>query len=350
MKAIILERRGDEVAVLREDGLFARARHAGEIGETIELAEKVIAFPKKRHRGWMRTAVAAMLVLAITGGTLGYMGGTASAYVSLDVADSAIELSVNHFGRVIAVRALDETTEIFAEKLSGEVRSRPVESALDITMERLQNEGYLGEESGTVVVGVATDNGRRAAELKEFAERAIGRGGGHTAYVSELSRAEREQAMDAHCSAGRFGFERDHKEIPAQTETAPETRTEPEQPAEPAIPTGGAESNVTDAGSLQNIGQSVPEQGQPPQYGVQPTPGQEQFPQNVEQPTPEQDLPPREGEQPTPGQMQLPQDVGQSAPEQMQPPQSGEQPTQGQGQPSQNNGQGMPGEHGTNGQ
>lgn len=207
MKAIILERRGELAALLREDGTFVQARVGGAVGETVELSEKAVAFPAKRR--WMRSAVAALLALTVTGGTLGYMGGTASAYVSLDVdEDSAIELTINHFGRVIAVNALDGDTEELAKRLTSEVRHKKPKDALEHTMERLHDRGYFDGENGAVIVGVATDNEKRAMELREIAERSVEREG-RAAYVSETSRAEREQAMERSVSAGRFGYERD---------------------------------------------------------------------------------------------------------------------------------------------
>ena len=143
MKAIILERRGDEAAVLCEDGTFLNRRVSGEIGETVELNAEVVALPVKQKNRWMRSAVAAALALAVTGSTLGYMSGTASAYVSLDMEDSAIELTVNHFGRVIAVNAVSEDAKDLAESLSAEVKHQPVEKELNHTMVRLHDEGYV---------------------------------------------------------------------------------------------------------------------------------------------------------------------------------------------------------------
>ncbi|MBE7004753.1 MAG: hypothetical protein E7425_10845 [Ruminococcaceae bacterium] len=246
MKAVILERRGDYAAALCEDGTFVKTRQAGEVGETIELTAEIVAFPKKRRSRWMRGAVAAMLALALTGGTLGYMGGTASAYVSLDVdEDSAIELTVNHFGRVIAVDALDENTRELAESLSGEVRRHRAEDALNITMERLHDRGYLGAEGGAVIVGVATDDGRRAKELRGFAEHSAERFGEKPAYIFETSRSERTRAMDEHHSAGRFGFERDHKEPPVWGKGGlepPRDGGRPEQGQPPQAPAPGSAS------------------------------------------------------------------------------------------------------------
>ncbi|MCR5826554.1 MAG: hypothetical protein K6G54_08295, partial [Oscillospiraceae bacterium] len=232
MKAIILERRGEQAAVLCTDGSFRTERVSGEVGETVELTEKTVAFP--RRRSWTRNAVAALLALTITGGTLGYMGGTASAYVSVDVdEDSAIELTINHFGRVIAVSALGEESEELARSVSGEVRNRRAEDAINITMECLQDKGLLGEEGETVIVGVATDNERRAEDLKQIVERTAERDGARPVYVSETSRAEREQAMERSVSVGRFGFERDRGAQPVPDGMEEPTATEPaEQPDE----------------------------------------------------------------------------------------------------------------------
>lgn len=209
MRAIILERRGAYAAVLCEDGTFVKTRRAGEVGESIELTAEVLALPTGRSKRWMRGAVAAALALAVTGGTLGYMGGTVSAYVSLDVAeDSAIELAVNHFGRVIAVNALSEDAQVLAAMLAGEVKNRRADDALDHTMEHLREAGYLSGEEAAVIAGVTSGNSKRAAELRQSVETAVGER--NALYVSEASPKERQQAMSGHLSAGMFAFERDH--------------------------------------------------------------------------------------------------------------------------------------------
>lgn len=233
MKAIILERRGDEAAVLCEDGTFLNRRVSGEIGETVELNAEVVALPVKQKNRWMRSAVAAALALAVTGSTLGYMGGTASAYVSLDMEDSAIELAVNHFGRVIAVNAVSEDAKDLAESLSAEVKHQPVEKALNHTMVRLRDEGYVSSEGASVVAGVASDNTRRKEELTRTVTDAVN---GQLLIVTESSRAERAQAMEQHVSIGRYGAERDHMELPDAAKQAEEQQEEATPQTEPAIP------------------------------------------------------------------------------------------------------------------
>lgn len=239
MKAIILERRGDEAAVLCEDGTFVNRRVSGEVGETVELGAEVVAFPAKKKARWIRSAVAAALAITVTGGALGYMGGTASAYVSLDVEDSAIELAVNHFGRVIAVNAVSGDAEKLAESLSAEVKHQPVEKALNHTMIRLQDEGYLVDENDTLIAGVTSDNTKRAAKLTRTVESAAA---GHTVYVTESSRAEREQAKEQKISTGRFGMERDHVELPAAKENSTEARNE--RVPQPSVPVSGTQSGI----------------------------------------------------------------------------------------------------------
>lgn len=311
MKAIILERRGNATAVLCEDGTFANRRVSGEVGETVELSAEVVAFPAQKKTSWARSAVAAALALTVTGGTLGYMGGTASAYVSLDVEDSAIELTVNHFGRVIAVNAVSEDAEELAESLSAEVKHQTVEKALNRTMLRLRDEGYLGDENDTVIAGVTSDNTKRAAKLTQTVESAAA---GHTVYVTESSRAEREQAKEQKISAGRFGMERDHVELPA----AKDGNAEPQMEAavEPSTPASGTES-------------SVPADTQPVEPPAQETPQQEtnREPANA----PRNDAP-REQREALPAQQN-------DQPDMQEQPQIEERPNTDESRPSQESGQ-----------
>lgn len=319
MKAIILERRGDYAAVLCEDGVIVKTRQSGEVGETIELKAETVTFPAKKKSRRLRSAVAAALVLAVTGSALGYMGGTASAYVSLDVEDSSIELAVNHFGRVIAVSAVSEDAEELAASLSGEVKHQRVEDALDHTMERLRDRGYLDDESDAVIAGVASDNGKRASELTQSVESAVG--GGHTVYVSESSRAEREQAIEQKISVGRFGFERDHGALPGKVKGASEKENDVEVRAEPAVPASGTENKAANAPQARDTEQ--PPQDAPPQQEA--NAGRPEPPQSSERPNEPKDEPPQNGGQPEQPQGQPPQGGEHSEPQQGQPPQGGEQ-------------------------
>ena len=319
MKAMILERRGEEAALLCEDGTFVRRRVSGEVGETVELAAETVLFPGKRRSRWLRGAVAAVLALTVTGGTLGYMGGTASAYVSLEVEDSAIELTVNHFGRVISVDAVSEDAEELARNLSREVKHRKVEDALDHTMSRLRAEGILKDETDGVIAGVASDNGARKAKLAESVEQAAA---GHPLVVTESSRAEREQAREQHISIGKFGMTRDHRELPKTGDWNESAgQLEPSDESEPAVPAEGKAE--LEAGHAQD---SEPQRGEERQGHADRMPGEGPAePRQRDEQQREQDEtrePPRENREPR---EQTPQQENREPAEQM-PPQENQKP------------------------
>ena len=57
MKAIILERRGAEIAALCEDGSVVRLRHGGAVGETIQIERGGLLIPSPYRRRLLRGAV-----------------------------------------------------------------------------------------------------------------------------------------------------------------------------------------------------------------------------------------------------------------------------------------------------
>ncbi|MBQ9647678.1 MAG: hypothetical protein IJV43_04855, partial [Oscillospiraceae bacterium] len=201
MKAIILEVKDDCAAALREDGLVVKTRRLAEVGETVELDEKTVAFPSQKRRV-ARTAVAAALVLAVTGGTYTYTNVAAASYVTLDTEETSVELSVNRVGRVVRVRALDEGSSALAEELASDVRRMKVEDALDVVMTRVG-------DAPTVVAGVTGETGRRTADLQEAVQRGAERAGSDAELVTlEISRDECREAGERDMSAGRWAFER----------------------------------------------------------------------------------------------------------------------------------------------
>ena len=81
MKAVILERKGGEAAVLAENGTFMKVRHSGEVGEEIEIAAPVPMMWIKQR--WVKGLAAAAIVLAVAGGAYHYSAVSVSAYVSV---------------------------------------------------------------------------------------------------------------------------------------------------------------------------------------------------------------------------------------------------------------------------
>lgn len=201
MKAIILEIRDGWAAALREDGVVVKTRQLGEVGATIELSEKTVSFPVLRSRV-VRSAVAAVLALAITGGTYTYTNVAAASYVTLDTEETSVELSINRMGRVVGVRALSGTSAELARELLPDVRRKSVEDAMDIAM------AHMGG-APTVVAGITGENERRGAELHEAVERGMGRRehDGVEFFAFDVSRDERREAGERDMSGGRWAFE-----------------------------------------------------------------------------------------------------------------------------------------------
>lgn len=202
MKAMILEVKDGYAAALREDGLIVKTKQLGEVGTTIELNEKVVAFPTQGRR-IARTAVAAALALAVTGGAYTYTNVAEASYVTLDTEETSVELAVNRMGRVVKVRALDEDSAELAQELSADIRRMKVEDAVDAAMTRMDG-------ASTVVAGVTGENDKRSADLQDAVERGMERRerGNMELVTLEISRDERRAAGEQDMSAGRWAFER----------------------------------------------------------------------------------------------------------------------------------------------
>ncbi len=240
MKAIILEVKNGYAAVLREDGVVVKVRQTGEVGSAIEIHEKVTAFPARRAR-FLRTAVAAVLALAVTSGAYTYTNVAAASYVTLDTEEVSVELTVNRIGRVIDVRALDDGSAELAGKLRPDVRRMRLEDAVDMAMERMG-------DAPTVVAGVTGESEKRTAELHQAVERgAHRRERPDMEFVAlEVSREERREAGEREMSGGRFLFERRgglwHPEHEGRDVPPPEHQTPPppsEHQAPPPAPAPG---------------------------------------------------------------------------------------------------------------
>ncbi|MBR1497119.1 MAG: hypothetical protein IJ617_05790, partial [Oscillospiraceae bacterium] len=210
MKGIILERRGDYAAVLREDGTVMKLRRAGEVGESVEVPAEVIAMPARRS--WTRNVAAAALAVAVLGGAAAYVTVPASAYVSLDVGDSSIELGVNRIGRVVSVEALSGGAAELARSLDGETRGKRVEDALRRSIREFSDGGYLETAEGLVIAGVTADSRAQGERLAEAVDGAAAETAETEApidlYTLDVSPAERREAREQELSAGRWAFER----------------------------------------------------------------------------------------------------------------------------------------------
>lgn len=261
MKAIILERRGEWAAALREDGVVVKARTGAQVGETIELSAAILNLPDFNSR-WVRTAAAAVLVLALAGGSFNYYNtAVAASYVSVDVGDSSVELSVNRLGRVIGVTALNDESEELAETLRAEIRQKKVDDAVDRTMARLQESGGLtGEED--VILGVTGESSGQSTRLAEAVERGMEktreRHDDMNIYTLKGDRNQRNEAQKHGMSPGRFFAMND-----TQGNSPEGHGPKPPQPTAETQTTESAQPRETQAAAIQTP-PTLPDSSQPP--------------------------------------------------------------------------------------
>ena len=191
MKAIVLEIKNGEAAVLREDGIVVTTRQKCRVGDTIEVDDRVKIGGVKRFNRIARLAVVAMLVICIAGGSFGYMTASASSYVSVDAGETSLEFGINRFGRVISVEGLDEGSEEFAQTIAQEVKNKKFEDT-------------------PVVAGVTSGSEKQRVELQQGLQNMFPPkdGKGPKLFMMDVSPEDREEAIDKKQSPGMFAFQR----------------------------------------------------------------------------------------------------------------------------------------------
>ena len=243
MKALVLEIKDGKAAVLREDGEVVLTDVPCSVGETIEVsagaeervsrtgALRAKAKRRKYDRRFMRTAAAAVVALCVAGGSFGYLNVSAESYVSVDSGDASVELAINHFGRVIAVNALNDESEELAGEVYKDVRGKKFDDAMEHTMEKFGERGAFDGETmfpggfgnspafevpAEVVIGIVANREGRREELAESIERCTGdfRDGGMFGgseppefHTVSLDKKERGLAFEDHKSPGRYMYD-----------------------------------------------------------------------------------------------------------------------------------------------
>jgi len=174
MKAVVIEKRGERVAVLRDDGEIVELRNANySKGDIVMLREET---PTGRNRLTAIIAIAAVLLVTISGGIWAY--ATPRYHVSLDV-NPGIVFGVNMFDRVIEVEAVNEET---AEILQGiRWNNRNVEDAVSRAIGRFADVGYFAGDDQNLSISASSDDEerslQRASRLKGVAMAEIERRG-----------------------------------------------------------------------------------------------------------------------------------------------------------------------------
>lgn len=215
MKAVVLETRGREAAVLAMDGGVYIANGKYHVGETIDYREA----KRPSARQWVAAVAAMVVLLGSSAGLWVDRNYVAYAEVSLDV-NPSIVYTVNRRDRVLGVRAVNEDAKGIVESLEQDgIRFATLTDAVDRTMALLEDEGYLNEaQEDYVLVNVSADDGDRQTRLTGEVEAAMSKTMERDAtleYRIDVSdRATARDARDSGMSTGRYAAWKQEEEKP----------------------------------------------------------------------------------------------------------------------------------------
>ena len=289
MKAVVLEVRGDEAAILTMDGTVRRVRGHYQVGQEMEYA----AQPRFSALRWVAAALVAAILLTASAGLWIGNNYVACAEVSLDV-NPSIVYTLNRRSRVLSVSAVNEEAAPIVEAIGqANVRFAPIEDAVERTLDILEDKGYLDQgEENYVLAGVSADDKEIQNDLAGRVEAVMARpregAASVTCQVERTDRATARQAKEKGMSPGRYAAWResgddrepeDFAEMPvreimerAKPEAPEDSRGEGPDAGETTeanprdeVPARETESSERiDDGPEQSAMQTPPENGQPP--------------------------------------------------------------------------------------
>ena len=215
MKAVVLEVRKNEAAVLCKDGQILKIRRKGlAVGDTIELSNteicpdrKVVFYKKFRKYG---TVAAAAALLLGFGGNHIYNTAIACSYVSLDI-NPSIEYTLNRQDCVLDITAVNEDAQEIVEQLKEQgIKKESLTDAISMTAELLQENRYItDDETNYILINVASDNDKKNKSLKKEAQSVFDKMNTENENnihltTTESSVSERKKARDSGVSAGEY--------------------------------------------------------------------------------------------------------------------------------------------------
>ena len=203
MKAVVLETREREAAVLVNDGTVRIVRGVYNVGDIIDY--------RLRPRFVQWIVAAAAIVVLVGGSATMWIDRNYVTYaeVSLDV-NPSIVYSLNKRDRVLDVRAVNDDAESIVKALEQEgVRFTPLSEAVEKTMSILDNQGYMDESTDDyVLINVSADNEGRQKRLSDEVETAMTATleQNHTIEyrIDHSDRKTAREADEAGMSAGRY--------------------------------------------------------------------------------------------------------------------------------------------------
>lgn len=215
MKAVVLEIRKNEAAVLCKDGQIVKIRRSGlTVGDSIEISDaeicpdrKVVFYKKLRQYG--SVAAAAALLLGF-GGSHVYNTAIACSYVSLDI-NPSIEYTLNRQDCVLDVTAVNEDAQEIVEQLKEQgIKKEPLADAISMTADLLQENGYITEdETDYILINVSSDSDKKSKSLKKEAQSVFDKLNTENEdnihlTMTESTVSERKEARELGISAGEY--------------------------------------------------------------------------------------------------------------------------------------------------
>ena len=294
MKAVVLEVRDGFAAVLQEDGTVTKIRTDAQVGETIQLPEQ-----KKKPvfgRG-LRAAVAGLALAGILAGTgYSYTSVMAYSYVSLDIADTSLEYTLNRRDQVLSVEGKNDSSLDLAQELTDTVRRKDLSDALEETVER------IGSAEDYALVAVTSGSDKRAEDLQQTVHERFRQEGGPEVVTDIATRQEHDEARQQGVTAGRYrigrelGGQEDYRSANIGDMLDRAGRVERPAPPKPEHPEAGQPKSGAGQGAAQQPPRE-PRQKQPPQEVPQPEEPRQEAPA---QETPQQEAPQQEAPQQEP--------------------------------------------------
>ena len=197
-----MEIRNGRAAVLMEDGSFITTDRKCSVGDVIELKQRKHRKLKPAVYRWALSCAA--IVLGVFGWHHYY--AVPYAYVSIDV-NPSLEFAVNRMERVVEVTAVNKDAETAADALTkAGVKGKTVETAIDLAVDELTEENYLGKDKTAVLVGLSSNSSSSLSHLEsQVARSTLGSDSDtYEVYVETADASARDDAMKENVSVGRY--------------------------------------------------------------------------------------------------------------------------------------------------
>lgn len=169
MKAVIVEIKGSDAAILSEDGRIYKIKNKKYV-----VGQEIILKNNNKYIKFAASIAASLMLFA----TPAWAYFTPYSYVSLDI-NPSFEFSVNRFDRVLNVKAVNNDGEEVIEKISIDtLKNKEINEAVKNVLVGLKNQGYIiqGKEGGVVVATSSKSQEKTdelAASLKEAVEKEV---------------------------------------------------------------------------------------------------------------------------------------------------------------------------------